>query len=74
MNLSDKVPVVTGSRRGLGLACPEGSAGAGLQRRLATTVEEMTLGACWVAVGVQSGDSVVAALGIVVPSLKCDRP
>lgn len=39
----------------------------------ATTVEEMTLGACSVAVPVVSGGSVVAAVGIVVPSLKRDR-
>ncbi|WP_327118045.1 IclR family transcriptional regulator [Nocardia sp. NBC_01730] len=45
----------------------------------ATAVEEMTLGACSVAVPItragSSGDpEVVAALGIVVPSLKRDRP
>lgn len=53
-----------------------------LQRQLAavlrddyaTTVEEMSLGACSVAVPVRSKDQVVAALGIVVPSLKRDRP
>ena len=39
----------------------------------ATTVEEMSLGACSVAVPVRAGDAVVAALGIVVPSLKNDR-
>jgi DNA-binding IclR family transcriptional regulator len=40
----------------------------------ATTVEEMTLGACSVAVPIRRGDEeVVAALGIVVPSLKRDR-
>jgi DNA-binding IclR family transcriptional regulator len=39
----------------------------------ATTVEEMSLGACSVAVPVRRGDEVVAALGIVVPSLKRDR-
>ncbi|RYP84034.1 IclR family transcriptional regulator [Nocardioides guangzhouensis] len=49
-----------------------------LQRVLAddyaTTVEEMTLGACSVAVPVRRADrEVVAALGIVVPSLKRDR-
>ena len=33
----------------------------------ATTVEEMSLGACSVAVPVRRGDDVVAALGIVVP-------
>lgn len=40
----------------------------------ATTVEEMSLGACSVAVPVRSGPRVVAALGIVVPSLRKDRP
>jgi DNA-binding IclR family transcriptional regulator len=39
----------------------------------ATTVEEMSLGACSVAVPVRRGEEVVAALGIVVPSLKRDR-
>ncbi len=41
----------------------------------ATTVEEMTLGACSVAVPVRAGADgpVVAALGIVVPSLKRGR-
>jgi DNA-binding IclR family transcriptional regulator len=40
----------------------------------ATTVEEMSLGACSVAVPIRRGDEdVVAALGIVVPSLKRDR-
>jgi DNA-binding IclR family transcriptional regulator len=39
----------------------------------ATTVEEMTLGACSVAVPVHRGDHVAAALGIVVPSLRRDR-
>jgi DNA-binding IclR family transcriptional regulator len=36
----------------------------------ATTTEEMSLGACSIAVPVRSGDDVVASLGIVVPSLK----
>lgn len=36
----------------------------------ATTTEEMTLGACSIAVPVRRGSEVVAALGIVVPSLK----
>lgn len=36
----------------------------------ATTTEEMTLGACSLAVPVRRNDDVVAALGIVVPSLK----
>lgn len=40
----------------------------------ATTVEEMSLGACSVAVPVRRRGEVVAALGIVVPSLKRDRP
>jgi DNA-binding IclR family transcriptional regulator len=40
----------------------------------ATTVEEMSLGACSVAVPIRVADgNVVAALGIVVPSLKRDR-
>jgi DNA-binding IclR family transcriptional regulator len=39
----------------------------------ATTVEEMTLGACSVAVPIHRGDSVAAALGVVVPTLKRDR-
>ena len=36
----------------------------------ATTIEEMSLGACSVAVPIRRGPDVVAALGIVVPSLK----
>jgi DNA-binding IclR family transcriptional regulator len=40
----------------------------------ATTTEEMTLGACSVAVPVRRGGEVVAALGLVVPSLRRDRP
>jgi DNA-binding IclR family transcriptional regulator len=40
----------------------------------AQTVEEMTLGACSVAVPVRAGDEVVAALGIVVANLRRDRP
>lgn len=39
----------------------------------ASTAEEMTLGACSVAVPVRADGRVVAALGIVVPSLKRDR-
>lgn len=39
----------------------------------ASTQEEMTLGACSVAVPVHTSAGVVAALGIVVPSLKRDR-
>lgn len=56
-----------------------GRLGRQLQRVLrdgfAQTSEEMTLGACSVAVPVRtSGGAVVAALGIVVPDLKRDRP
>ena len=40
----------------------------------ATTVEEMSLGACSVAVPVRLGDDVVASLGLVVASLRKDRP
>jgi DNA-binding IclR family transcriptional regulator len=36
----------------------------------ATTVEEMTLGACSVAVPIRAGAQVVAALGVVVPTLQ----
>ncbi|ORA15177.1 IclR family transcriptional regulator [Mycobacterium arosiense] len=39
----------------------------------ATTSEEMTMGACSVAVPVFQGADVVAALGLVVPTLKRDR-
>lgn len=39
----------------------------------ATTVEEMSLGACSVAVPIYSREQVVAALGVVVPTLKRDR-
>ena len=39
----------------------------------ATTVEEMSLGACSVAVPIRRRDDVVAALGIVVPSLARDQ-
>ncbi len=41
----------------------------------ATTVEEMTLGACSVAVPIRAGpdDVVVAAVGVVVPNLKRDK-
>ena len=39
----------------------------------ATTAEEMTPGACSVAVPVRRGNDVVAALGIVVPSLRRDK-
>jgi DNA-binding IclR family transcriptional regulator len=45
------------------------------QEGFAQTSEEMSLGACSVAVPVRGeSDRVVAALGIVVPSLKRDRP
>jgi DNA-binding IclR family transcriptional regulator len=40
----------------------------------ASTVEEMSLGACSVAVPVRREDRVVAAVGVVVPSLRRDRP
>lgn len=40
----------------------------------ATTVEEMSLGACSVAVPIHRRDDVVAALGLVVPSLGTRRP
>jgi DNA-binding IclR family transcriptional regulator len=40
----------------------------------ATTVEEMTLGACSVAVPIRRGDDVVASLGIVLPTLGRERP
>jgi DNA-binding IclR family transcriptional regulator len=40
----------------------------------ATTVEEMSLGACSVAVPLRRGEGVVASLGLVVPSLRTDRP
>ena len=36
----------------------------------ATTIEEMTLGACSVAVPVEGPHGVVAALGMVVPNLR----
>lgn len=40
----------------------------------ATTVEEMTLGACSVAVPIRRGEEVVASLGIVLPTLGKERP
>jgi DNA-binding IclR family transcriptional regulator len=40
----------------------------------ATTVEEMSLGACSVAVPIRRQEEVVAALGLVVASLERDRP
>jgi DNA-binding IclR family transcriptional regulator len=45
-----------------------------LREDVATTSEEMSLGACSVAVPVRDGDEVVAALGIVVASLRGQRP
>jgi DNA-binding IclR family transcriptional regulator len=39
----------------------------------ATTTEEMSLGACSVAVPIRRGSDVVAALGIVVPGFRNDR-
>lgn len=39
----------------------------------ATTYDEMSLGGCSVAVPIRRGDTVVAALGVVVPSLKRDK-
>ena len=39
----------------------------------ATTVEEMSLGACSVAVPIRARADVVASLGIVLPSLKKDQ-
>ena len=44
-----------------------------LREGYATTVEEMSLGACSVAVPIRSGTRVVASLGLVVPTLKSDR-
>ncbi|MCW2737313.1 IclR family transcriptional regulator [Nocardioides sp.] len=45
-----------------------------LRDDFATTTEEMSLGACSVAVPLRRGGDVVASLGLVVPSLKRDRP
>ena len=39
----------------------------------ATTVEEMTLGACSVAVPIRQAGDVIASMGIVVPSLRRER-
>jgi DNA-binding IclR family transcriptional regulator len=39
----------------------------------ATTVEEMSLGACSVGVPIRAGGGVVASIGIVVPGLRRDR-
>jgi DNA-binding IclR family transcriptional regulator len=44
-----------------------------LEEDCATTAEEMSLGACSVAVPIRRRDSVVAALGMVVPALKRDK-
>ena len=44
-----------------------------LREDYATTVEEMSLGACSVAVPVRASGEVVARVGIVVPSLRRDR-
>ena len=44
-----------------------------LRDDFATTVEEMSLGACSVAVPIRAGREVVASVGIVVPSLRRDR-
>ncbi|MEU0317052.1 IclR family transcriptional regulator [Nocardioides sp. NPDC006273] len=41
-----------------------------LEKGYATTREEMTLGACSIAVPIHQRDQVVASLGLVVPSLK----
>ncbi|AZG46522.1 IclR family transcriptional regulator [Gordonia insulae] len=43
------------------------------QQGYATTIEEMTLGACSIAVPIRRDDEVVAALGVVVPSLGRNR-
>jgi DNA-binding IclR family transcriptional regulator len=40
----------------------------------ATTTEEMSLGGCSIAVPIRRGPEVVASLGMVVPTLKKDRP
>ena len=44
-----------------------------VQDGYATTAEEMTLGACSIAVPVRVADEVVAAVAVVVPTLKRDR-
>jgi DNA-binding IclR family transcriptional regulator len=43
------------------------------QQGFAQTSEEMSLGACSVAVPVRDGDEVVASIGIVVPTLRHER-
>jgi DNA-binding IclR family transcriptional regulator len=45
-----------------------------LRDEYATTVEEMSLGACSVAVPIRRHDDVVASLGLVVSSLKREKP
>ena len=45
----------------------------GVRDDYATTAEEMSLGACSVAVPIRRGEAVVASLGIVLPSLGKDR-
>lgn len=42
-------------------------------REHATTAEDVPLGACSVAVPIRNGDTTIAALGIVVPTLRNDR-
>ena len=49
-------------------------AAAGAARRLRHDVEEMSLGACSVGVPIRRRGDVVAALGIVVPSLEAGQP
>jgi DNA-binding IclR family transcriptional regulator len=44
------------------------------QQGFAQTSEEMSLGACSVAVPVRQGDRVVASIGLVVPTLRHGRP
>ncbi|MBB2891964.1 IclR family transcriptional regulator [Flexivirga oryzae] len=44
-----------------------------LREDFATTQEEMSLGACSAAVPIRVGGEVIAALGVVVPSLKRDQ-
>jgi DNA-binding IclR family transcriptional regulator len=45
-----------------------------LKEDVATTAEEMSLGACSLAVPIRRRERVIAALGMVVPSLKRDKP
>jgi DNA-binding IclR family transcriptional regulator len=44
-----------------------------LREDYATTVEEMSLGGCSIAVPIRRGADVIASLGMVVPSLRRDR-